>query len=803
MTRKQRIIAVIAAAVLVLAVLFWFGLRARPERRTVLDAATGTAPLPPAPPLSKLSVGKWTPRFIEIQRAGEWALFQSELESLRKSHPSEFEKYRLGYLLARVLLEQGEWESAREELVPFLLPDNPFAPLARRHDITIAEGLGSAGEAARLRQSYIRDFPDSPWRGEQIEAQLQYLQAEDPPGLIRFAESIRSGAPTSLRRDLDARQASALASMGREKQTMAIALRLLRGGTADDPAERAFQLLDRPAIIASLSTDDLILVGESARNHRHFDRSVELLTEARARAPRARAGDLLFAVGRSHFGSEQFDKAEEAYLAGAVAASSAEQKATFYFHAARAAQLGGDDDRAVRHMTRAIAVPGRFGSTSAAITQRMRTRFQQGSIDTGLTDLRQVERLFPRGESRVEARMHAAAYLLAAGRASQALSVLDEIPGNLATAWDRAEIGYWRARALEGSDPEAAVDHYLRVLRADVPTHFSFFARERLGEAALRVARAERLRELREAATAARTAGEWETARGRATDVFLLSGTQEDLELLRQIYRELPGYREILELEPEALPSLPIEEEDPGRNDLLMAMGLFDETVETIETSWGLRPMKAALTRSHALNLAGASRESIYAVEVMMRSVPDDYVPQLLPRRALELLYPRYFLEIIEEDAERYGADPRLVIAIMREESRFNPRAKSVAAARGLLQFIITTARDIGQSLGLRDLDSRDLYDPRTIIQLGAKYVADLLEEFEGDPYRAAAAYNAGPFQTRLWSRLQPAPGQDYFLTTVNFSETKHYVRKVLNSYERYGEIYEGLGATGGTRAEP
>ncbi len=133
-------------------------------------------------------------------------------------------------------------------------------------------------------------------------------------------------------------------------------------------------------------------------------------------------------------------------------------------------------------------------------------------------------------------------------------------------------------------------------------------------------------------------------------------------------------------------------------------------------------------------------------------------------RRVLELLYPRYFEEMIRRDSARYGADPRLVLSILREESRFNPRAKSLTAARGLLQFIITTARDISQSVGIAELESEDLYDPRVIVQLGAKYVADLLEKFAGSRYRAVAAYNAGPFQAELWSRIAPAPEDDYFL---------------------------------------
>jgi soluble lytic murein transglycosylase-like protein len=217
-----------------------------------------------------------------------------------------------------------------------------------------------------------------------------------------------------------------------------------------------------------------------------------------------------------------------------------------------------------------------------------------------------------------------------------------------------------------------------------------------------------------------------------------------------------------------------------------MAMGLHDEAVDAIEQRWPLKPARAALTRALALNRGGAAHASIYAVEVMMKSVPRDFHPDLLPQVVRQLLYPRYFYGYILEDAKRYNTDPGLVLSIMREESRFNPRAKSQAAARGLLQFIITTARDIGRDVGLVDVSPEDLYDPRIVIRLGAKYISELSGKFSGDRYRATAAYNAGPNQVALWTRLQPAAGDDYFLTAINFDETKHYVRKVMGSYERY-----------------
>jgi len=215
-----------------------------------------------------------------------------------------------------------------------------------------------------------------------------------------------------------------------------------------------------------------------------------------------------------------------------------------------------------------------------------------------------------------------------------------------------------------------------------------------------------------------------------------------------------------------------------------------------------LQPLGSGIARAEVLRRAEAGRTSIFAIESALQ-LPEGYLPELLPTLVRELLYPRYFFEELTGQARKHGADPRRLLSIMREESRFNVRAKSPAAARGLLQFIIGTARDVGRSIGLLEVDAQDLYEPDVIIQLGARYIGDLQKEFGGNPYKTAAAYNAGPKQARLWEGMAPGPGDDQYLTAINFDETRNYVRKVLNSYERYREIYESGPPSGGVRPEP
>jgi soluble lytic murein transglycosylase-like protein len=409
-----------------------------------------------------------------------------------------------------------------------------------------------------------------------------------------------------------------------------------------------------------------------------------------------------------------------------------------------------------------------------------------------------VHKLFPKDHAVVEASLAYAVGMLGAGNAGACVVTLNAIPRNLLDKFDPYEIDYWRARALEKSNPRASFAAYLNVLRAPVPTHFAYFARQRLNAMRLQQELATRDAEVAKQIAA----NQWDAARRAQTDRVLLQPTPAALNKLADIYRHVPAYAAIVDLKPHPFPHFPLPP-NASRAEQLMAMGLFDEVADEVPHLWPLHPMSSGLTQSLALNLGNASRESIQAIETLMNGVPNDYVPQLLPLVVRQLLYPRYFASFIEADAKSFGADPTLVLAIMREESRFNPRAKSEAATRGLLQFIITTARQIGRDVGLVDVDEDDLYDPRVIIRLGAKYVSTLSKELGGDRYQVAAAYNAGPHQTALWSRMAAAPGDDYFLTAVSFDETKNYVRKVMNSYRRYAEIYSGAGPQGGVRAEP
>lgn len=121
------------------------------------------------------------------------------------------------------------------------------------------------------------------------------------------------------------------------------------------------------------------------------------------------------------------------------------------------------------------------------------------------------------------------------------------------------------------------------------------------------------------------------------------------------------------------------------------------------------------------------------------------------------------FGELIHAKAEKYDVDPALVAAVIENESRFKPRARSHKGARGLMQLMPKTGHWMG---------ARNLYDPEQNVDAGVKYLKYLEKRFDGNQTKIIAAYNAGEGNVQRYGGIPP------------FRETRSYVKKVMQSYE-------------------
>jgi soluble lytic murein transglycosylase len=187
----------------------------------------------------------------------------------------------------------------------------------------------------------------------------------------------------------------------------------------------------------------------------------------------------------------------------------------------------------------------------------------------------------------------------------------------------------------------------------------------------------------------------------------------------------------------------------------------------------------------------GLPNRAVRFAEPLWKTVPADYVLNLAPRGLAELLYPAPYSESLQKHAPSRNVDPRFVLSIARQESRYQADAKSAAAARGMMQFISSTANEIATQLNLHDFSQDDLYDSDTAILFGSQYLANLFQQFPAQPDAVAAAYNSGADNVARWIARSRAQEPDRYVAEIGFSQTKDYVYRVMTNFWNYQRLYD------------
>jgi hypothetical protein len=158
---------------------------------------------------------------------------------------------------------------------------------------------------------------------------------------------------------------------------------------------------------------------------------------------------------------------------------------------------------------------------------------------------------------------------------------------------------------------------------------------------------------------------------------------------------------------------------------------------------------------------------------------------------SLNLIFPEDYLEFIEKYAQKYKVPTELILSIIRQESAFNPMARSPADAFGLMQ--ILGAPNFTHSSLPKLKHSEDLYDVETNIQYGAYLLSQLLKRFHGKCALAAAGYNAAESAVQSWVKKNQADDPFEFIENIPYEETRTYVKLVLRNYLFYQRLQNNL----------
>lgn len=162
--------------------------------------------------------------------------------------------------------------------------------------------------------------------------------------------------------------------------------------------------------------------------------------------------------------------------------------------------------------------------------------------------------------------------------------------------------------------------------------------------------------------------------------------------------------------------------------------------------------------------------------------------PKQLNAFTLDLIFPNSFRKEFEQASKVSNVHPLLLHSVAKQESAFLPRATSRANALGLMQLLLSTARELDSKL-----DREKLFVPEVNAEVGSRYLQKLLDRYGGNIALALAGYNAGPSRASAWQKkmmeyesMQKAFDIDAFIDTIPFTETRKYVSSILRNYAWY-----------------
>jgi soluble lytic murein transglycosylase len=403
------------------------------------------------------------------------------------------------------------------------------------------------------------------------------------------------------------------------------------------------------------------------------------------------------------------------------------------------AQLYPNDERAPEALSRAAIWQSRLNDSAAAL----RTRLELGQR-------------YPQSRQGRDALDATAREYLASGRAVEAQALWEQL-SRQADPNTAARASFWAARAAQRTNPAAATPLLEQTLSLAPTNYEGIRAHELLGRSISNTHR------LGDPVTAddLRVSREWITSWFTAT-----------VEKFNQIGGEVgahPHVRRAMEL-----PDVGLQSEALG------------EWLAAIEL-WSEQPIHLY----HLARLAEADQQATVALRaatVLFQLAPNQ--GRTAPATILRLLYPAPFATAVVREAKAYGFSPHLFLALLRQESLFDPNVTSSAGARGIAQVMPETGRGIASQLGVTDYNPDQLYRPSVGLRYGAFYLAEQLAAFNGSAHAALAAYNGGPGNAERWAGGNSVADADAFIEVIDFGETRNYVRLVYTYYGIYRQLY-------------
>jgi len=775
----------------------------------------------------------------------------TELNASRNLNAALFARNNYDYLLGRLIERTGQIPAAAASYQSVVARNSPLSSYALWHLAQLARSTGDLTlERERLRNLIAR-APASLLRDAVILRLGQsFFESKDYSAAAAALRPITSLGTQSITREALALTGDALQNAGKSEEARDLFRKLVMqmpdASRPDDFALAAVRGLDKiessntaPDQAPQLSEADHILRASVYQFNRDFDAARKHYAVIVDRYPQSPTiANSLYQIGRGFYLQARYDEALKYFqqvLDKFPESSSARDAQSFTAGSYNRLKRTNDavvaykrfidrfpdapnPERSYLNIIDALHEAGRH-KEALDWAQQTRTRFR-GQIGEALA-------LF--AQTRIHLAQSSWPAVIADVIELRKMSDLGgtRVPGGTTPS----ELTFIRAYALEqlGRHDEA-ISEYLSIPDGR-NEYYGKRATQRLlalgANAGTRRLIESRRGSLRSSAENAINSGQYDQGRAMAQNALRLTDDDalrdETLELVLRAYESLPAYKlpsfNLLSLGRQNLLTGPEDQSQEASHQLiadeLLFLGLYDEGVPEFaaartefKATATTKPVAAAVKSNGNESQSASETDLNYSLAVLSlrggfanravrfgeqawRPVPQDYVLEQATRQMVDLLYPLPFRESLLKHAPPRSVDPRLVISIARQESRFQPDAKSVAAARGLMQFISATANDMAGQLGLSDFKNDRLYNPDTAIMFGSHYLTSLFQQFPAQPQAVAAAYNGGPDNVARWVARSRSTDPDRYVAEIGFSQTKDYVYKVLTNFWIYQQLYD------------
>jgi soluble lytic murein transglycosylase len=688
-----------------------------------------------------------------LVRRGDYSQAEQVFADVASQNPAAAPRARL--LQARAMLADGDTDSA-ETLVQQILADYPGTDQTASAYFTLEQIRRAAGDCAGALRALDAFEATAGAAAIGPYAALQRAQCaaklSDWPTELAAAQSalaIDGGGPRLTQIEALERAAEADLQLGHQQQALDLYNRSLSlAGTRAYTAEMLFttatvaRAIGQPDLAAERFRAVVVDYADQARGPGALDALVDMgrgssISPLQAGMVRFHAGDYRAAIGQldevdpssTDWGSAELTRAEALLKLGDEDSA----------RSVLLAIVDAGDVAAGNALSRLGQLDERDGDEASA--ERNYLRMAQAAPD------RTAEALFHVGFSRF---------------------VRGDSPGAL-SAWQsgvasgppppvvQAELEYWIGRG-EPSGSAEAQEAFNRAAAAAPESYYGLRAQEQMNAGTLSVA-----------AVPVVGAG-W----------LSLSATDR---------QEEAAWFAALNLTPEqaaqdvsALPSL-------RRADALLDLGLRTEASWEVDGAVQKYAQARDIAHTSAVADWASARDQPQLTMRIGKQMRDLVGLANMPRALQRQVYPAGWGDLVAEQASAYGIDPLLMLAIIRQESSFDPQAQSNAQAMGLTQVIPSTARTIASKLGRDDFALNDLFKPSVSIQFGAWYVHQLLGEYKGRVFPTWAAYDAGSGNVSRWlQRFGNDP--DLLVEQIPFTETQGYLRIVYDNYWHYQALY-------------